>query len=114
MLDFWATWCGPCQMSIPLVQKFYMEHKDAGLVVVGMNMDDEASAVYPFVKQFHMTYPVVYAGGTSAAQDYQIDGIPTFILIDTEGQIVRRYEGFRFEMVEDWEREFKGLTAKPH
>ena len=62
LLDFWATWCGPCRMSIPLVQEFYMRHKSEGLEVLGLNMDDDPSGVYGFVKQFKMTYPVLFAG----------------------------------------------------
>src|ERR1700733_9113940 len=46
LLDFWATWCGPCRMSIPMVEDFYTRHKGEGLVVLGMNMDDEPSGVY--------------------------------------------------------------------
>src|SRR6266581_565758 len=52
MLDFWATWCGPCQMSIPMVQRFYQQHKDQGLVVLGLNVDDDPSGVYSFIQRF--------------------------------------------------------------
>src|SRR4051812_19074589 len=55
LLDFWATWCGPCRMSIPMVQSFYMRHKDEGLVVLGVNMDEDPSGVPEFVKYFKMT-----------------------------------------------------------
>jgi thiol-disulfide isomerase/thioredoxin len=111
LLDFWATWCGPCQMSIPMVQRFYLEHKDQGLVVLGLNVDDDPSGVYPFVKQFQMTYPVLYAGGTPVSDAYQVEGIPTFIFIDPQGRVVRRFGGFRFDMVKDWEIEFQRLKA---
>src|ERR1700689_4864587 len=73
LLDFWATWCGPCRMSIPKVQEFYMRHKDEGLVVLGMNMDDEPSGVFGFVKHFKMTYPVLFAGNSSAPGDYDVE-----------------------------------------
>src|SRR5882672_7332532 len=69
LLDFWATWCGPCRMSIPMVQQFYMRHKDEGLVVLGLNMDDEPSGVFGFVKHFQMTYPVLFAGNSAVPGD---------------------------------------------
>src|ERR1700730_5834470 len=65
LLDFWATWCGPCRMSIPKVQEFYMRHQDEGVVVLGLNLDDEPSGVYGFVNRFKMTYPVLFAGNSS-------------------------------------------------
>ena len=80
-------------------------------MVLGMNVDDDPSGVNAFVKQFHMTYPVLYAGGTSVSEAYQVEGIPSFIFIDPQGRIVKRYEGFRFDMVDAWEYEFQRLTA---
>ena len=68
LLDFWATWCGPCRMSIPMVQISTPAIKTRGLVVLGMNMDDEPSGVYGFVKHFKMTYPVLFAGNSSRAR----------------------------------------------
>ena len=103
LLDFWATWCGPCQMSIPMVQAFYARHKAEGVMVLGLNVDDEPSGVLAFVKHFRMQYPVLYAGDSAVYSDYEIDGIPTFIFIDAEGRIVKRFDGFSPEMVEAWE-----------
>ena len=109
LVDFWATWCGPCRMSIPLVQDFYARHKDEGLVVLGLNMDDEPSGVYGFVKQFKMTYPVLLAGNTSAGSDYEVDGIPNFVLIDPNGRIYRIYQGFSPTYIEQWEEDLKTI-----
>jgi cytochrome c biogenesis protein CcmG, thiol:disulfide interchange protein DsbE len=110
LLDFWATWCGPCQISIPLVQKFYLKHKDAGLVVLGMNIDEEPSPVFPFVKRFHMTYPVLFAGASSAPEDFRVEGVPTFIFLDTQGHIVDGFEGFSPDMPDAWEADFQRLS----
>ena len=90
-------------MSIPLVQDFYARHKDEGLVVLGLNMDDEPSGVYGFVKQFKMTYPVLLAGNSSVPGDYEVDGIPHFVFIDGKGRILQVYSGFSYSMVRDWE-----------
>ncbi len=113
MLDFWATWCGPCQISIPLVQRFYKEHQDEGLVVLGINVDEDPSGVYSFVKHFGITYPVVLAGNTPTPESYGVEGIPLFVFVDKNGQVVRRFEGFRPDMYEAWESEFQRMTAAP-
>jgi thiol-disulfide isomerase/thioredoxin len=112
LLDFWATWCAPCRMSIPMVEQFYESHKKDGLIVLGMNMDDESSSVFPFVKHFGMKYPVLLAGNSSVAGDYGIDGIPLFAFIDAEGRLDQRYDGFSPEMPQEWEAELERLLAK--
>ncbi len=106
-LDFWATWCGPCRMSIPMVQDFYMRHKVDGLVVLGMNMDDDPSGVFGFVKKFKMTYPVLFAAESSAPGDYEVDGIPHFVFIDTQGRVFDRYQGFSPQMIDLWEEDLR-------
>jgi len=107
LLDFWATWCGPCRMSIPLVQEFYRRHKDDGLVVLGLNMDDEPSGVYGFVKQFKMTYPVLFAANSSVPGDYEVDGIPHFVFVGPDGRIIQIYSGFSYEMPRSWEEDLQ-------
>jgi len=109
LLDFWATWCGPCRMSIPMVQDLYMRHKADGLVVLGLNMDDEPSGVYGFVKHFKMTYPVLFAGNSSVPGDYEVDGIPHFVFIDTAGRIFQIYSGFSPTYVDQWEEDLKTI-----
>ena len=114
LLDFWATWCGPCRMSIPLVQEFYMRHKDEGMVVLGLNMDDDPAGVFGFVKHFKMTYPVLFAANSTVPSDYEVDGIPHFVFIDTEGHILQIYQGFSVEMPTYWERDFQVSLKKSH
>jgi thiol-disulfide isomerase/thioredoxin len=113
MLDFWATWCGPCRMSIPLVQRLYLKYKERGFVVVGMNIDEDPSGVFAFVQQFKMTYPVVFAGDSHTPSEYQVEGIPAFIFVDREGRMTQRYEGFSMSMVQDWERQVERLLDSP-
>ncbi len=112
LLDFWATWCGPCQLSIPMVQEFYSHHKDEGLVVLGLNLDDEPSGVYGFVKKFKMTYPVLLAGSSSVSSDYEVEGIPHFVFIDPQGRVLRVYQGFAPDIVGSWEEDLKTALKK--
>jgi cytochrome c biogenesis protein CcmG/thiol:disulfide interchange protein DsbE len=110
LLDFWATWCGPCQMSVPLVQDFYERHKASGVAVLGINVDDDPSEVYPFVKHFKMTYPVLYAGTSSVQADLGVQSLPTFMLLDGEGKLVERFDGFHPSIVDAWDNHVKRLV----
>ena len=89
VLNFWATWCGPCRVEIPYVNKLYDKYKAQGLVVIGVNNEDDHATVRSFAEQ-NISYTVVLNGGVQFRQ-YGITGIPTTFYIDREG-VVRSYD----------------------
>jgi len=95
LVNFWATWCGPCRKEIPDLIKLYSELKSDGLIVVGVATDsDGASVVAPFVKRENINYPIVT--DTSRSVESQFDamyGLPTTYVVNPEGKIVRRILG---------------------
>jgi thiol-disulfide isomerase/thioredoxin len=94
LLDFWATWCGPCKMAIPHLKELASEYGDQGLVVVGISLDQGGFRVLtPFVRSNGINYPVLL-GGQQVAADYGgIRSIPTMFLIDRDGLVRKRYVG---------------------
>jgi peroxiredoxin len=94
VLDLWATWCPPCRVEIPFLVELYEEHKDAGLVVVGIGLDDGgANVLRPFAEQNGITYPIL-VGNRDVAQAYKLKGIPTTFILDREGRIAAKHVGF--------------------
>jgi peroxiredoxin len=94
LLDFWATWCGPCKFEIPWFMEFERKHKDKGLVVLGVSMDDDGwDAVKPFVNELGINYRIVL-GNDSTAENYGgVEALPTTFLIDREGKIAAVHVG---------------------
>jgi len=96
LVDFWATWCGPCKMAIPHLMELYAEYASEGLEVVGVSLDRQgASVVKPFVDKTKINYPVVI-GNAKVANDFGgVQGIPTAFIISQDGKIYRKYVGFK-------------------
>jgi thiol-disulfide isomerase/thioredoxin len=95
ILDFWATWCGPCRMEIPGFIELQKQYADKGLVVVGVSLDqDGASAVKPFIEKMGINYPIVLGDETVVSAFGGVEGIPTTFIIDRKGQIVRKHVGY--------------------
>lgn len=93
VVDFWATWCGPCRMTMPLLQDF-LERKPEGVEVVSMDVwEDDTSLVRPFLADFGYTFNVLY-GDRQVANDYEVTGIPTLVIIDKDGVIRFRHVGY--------------------
>lgn len=95
VLDFWATWCGPCRMEIPGFIELHKQYADKGLVVVGVSLDrGGASAVKPFVEKMGINYRIVLGDETIVSAFGGIEGIPTTFIIDRKGQIVGTHVGY--------------------
>jgi thiol-disulfide isomerase/thioredoxin len=91
IVDFWATWCAPCEESIPVLVEF--QKKYAGRVhVLGVSVDWEREAVAPFAKEHGMNYPVLF-GDESLALDYGAPGFPALFVIDAQGLIAEAHVG---------------------
>jgi thiol-disulfide isomerase/thioredoxin len=94
LLDFWATWCGPCRESIPHLIQLYKTHREDGLELIGMSVDKgDAQVVDRFVKSMDIPYPIVIAP-EDVVRNYRVTGIPTTFLIDKQGRIREKTAGF--------------------
>lgn len=94
LLNFWATWCGPCKAEIPWFTEFQKKQGSAGLVVLGVSMDEEGwQAVRPYMQKMAMGYRVVVGDERVATQYGGIDSLPQTLLIDRQGRIAVRHVG---------------------
>ena len=88
LLDFWATWCGPCIAEMPNVKKIYDTHKDMGFVVIGISLDNDASEVSDFLKACELPWRQICDGQDGILKKlFQIRGIPSLWLIDRAGKV---------------------------
>jgi thiol-disulfide isomerase/thioredoxin len=108
ILDFWATWCGPCRMEIPGFIELQKQYADKGLVVIGVSLDqDGASVVKSFVEKTGINYPVVLGDEKIVSAFGGVEGIPTTFVIDRGGKIIRKHVGYTAKA--EFEAEIKPL-----
>ncbi len=111
LLDFWATWCGPCRIEIPEFVELQQRYRDQGLAVIGISMDDTEAPVKSFYQEFKMNYPVAM-GNVKLAELYGgIFGLPTTMIIGRDGRIYAKHVGLTDISV--FEGEIKELLAAP-
>jgi cytochrome c biogenesis protein CcmG/thiol:disulfide interchange protein DsbE len=92
LVNFWATWCEPCQVEMPLIQEYY-EKYSPDLNVMAVNYDETTGEIQPYVKKLGLTFPVLLDPGGKITDLYQIRGFPTTYFIDREGFIHGVYVG---------------------
>ena len=94
-LDFWASWCGPCRQSLPLLNDLRKELRRKGFEVLAVNLDEEKSDAKAFLKQFPVSYPVLLDPKGKVPLKYDLPGMPTSYLIDRKGKIRKVHVGFK-------------------
>ena len=117
IVDFWATWCGPCRMWIPGLEQIATDYKPKGLRVVGLSGDNSitAGSVAPFVSQFGMTYTVGVDPDhmQSIAQGYNVTGFPSLYIVDKHGVVCWSMAGYYPGEETDLRRLLDKVLAEP-
>jgi thiol-disulfide isomerase/thioredoxin len=111
LVNFWATWCGPCRAEVPDLVRLQTKYKDR-LQIVGLVVDDDdLDAVEGFAKKFGINYPVAVATGEVRMKYGGVAALPTSFVLDTEGRIVQKHEGLRNPVL--YEVEIRALLGLP-
>ncbi|TMK49436.1 MAG: TlpA family protein disulfide reductase [Actinobacteria bacterium] len=92
VVNFWATWCGPCRREQPGLERLWNEFRDRGVYFLGVNYRDEPTAARAYLSQFAVTYPSIQDQAGALAFDFGFVGLPDTYVVDRSGQI--RYWGF--------------------
>jgi thiol-disulfide isomerase/thioredoxin len=108
VLNFWATWCGPCKAEIPSLVELQDQYAD-DLVVLGFSVDDTPDKMKPYAEQYKINYPLLVGNGREDVQNAYgpLWGIPVSVIIDREGKIAKKHSGIASK--EQFEREIKRL-----
>jgi cytochrome c biogenesis protein CcmG, thiol:disulfide interchange protein DsbE len=88
ILDFWATWCGPCRMEAPILSRIADKYKGKGLTVLGVNTDSDAELPRLFAQQRKLSYPIVFDAKNEASRQYGVNSLPTLVLVGRDGKIL--------------------------
>lgn len=95
LVNFWATWCEPCEREMPAMERLYQSLADQPFELVAVAIDDSESKVQLFQDRYRLSFPIVLDLDQSVSQSYQTMGVPESLLLDREGRIVERYVGPR-------------------
>jgi thiol-disulfide isomerase/thioredoxin len=87
IIDFWATWCGPCVQSLPIINQVAKDYADKGVVFYAMNIREDDATIKPFLAQHKLDMTVALDSDGSVATEYQASGIPQTVIVDRNGVI---------------------------
>jgi len=95
MVNFWATWCGPCQQEMPLLDQMYKKYKPAGFTLIGVSVDKDVAPVKDLMARKPVSFPVLLDPANQVSKAYHVDEMPSSVIIDRKGEIRYIHRGYK-------------------
>lgn len=95
MVNFWATWCGPCRQEMPLLDELYSRYQRVGFSLLGVNIDDNSSKAMNMISELGVSFPVLFDSRKEVSKLYDVDAMPVTVIIDREGTIRYVHQGYK-------------------
>jgi peroxiredoxin len=95
LVNFWATWCGPCRQEMPHLNRLYDKYRSAGFVLLGVNVDDDARKAADLAAKLGVRFPVLLDTDKKVSRAYDMSAMPATVLIDRDGKVRHIHRGYR-------------------
>jgi peroxiredoxin len=95
MLNFWASWCGPCRQEMPLLDSIYTKYKRMGFTLIGVNVEPDSKSANDWLKQTPVSFPILYDKESKVSKMYDVEGMPSTVIIDRAGKVRALHRGYK-------------------
>ena len=95
MVNFWATWCGPCRQEMPLLEELFSRYERVGFTLLGVNIDDDPRRAMQMARELGVTFPVVFDDRKEVSKLYDVNAMPVTVLVDKEGRVRHVHHGYK-------------------
>ena len=109
MVNFWATWCGPCRQEMPQLNRLYEKYKGSGFVLLGVNVDDDVAKATEVAGKLGVTFPVLLDTDKTVSKLYDLSTMPSTVLIDRDGKVRYVHRGYLSGYEDNYEKQIREL-----
>jgi peroxiredoxin len=95
MINFWASWCGPCRQEMPLLESIYKKYNKLGFTMIGVNVEPDSKAADEWLKQTPVSFPILYDRDSKVSKLYDVGGMPCTVIIDRNGNLRKLHRGYK-------------------
>ena len=112
ILDFWASWCGPCIQEMPALDKLAQKYQMLGVQVWGVNVENDSKAALAYLNKVPVGFPVLFDVDNSVSKAFQVEAMPTTVIIDKNGAVRSVHRGYQPGYEKKYENDIKGLLRE--
>jgi peroxiredoxin len=95
MINFWASWCGPCRQEMPLLESIYKKYNKMGFTMLGVNVEPDSNAANEWLKATPVSFPILYDRDSKVSKLYDVAGMPSTVIIDRSGKLRVLHRGYK-------------------
>jgi thiol-disulfide isomerase/thioredoxin len=95
LINFWASWCGPCREEMPVLEQLYKKYKPAGFTLLGVNVEPKSAEAEGFLKSTPVSFPIVFDPDSKVSKLYEVSGMPSTVILDRKGKVRYVHHGYK-------------------
>ena len=95
MINFWATWCGPCRQEMPLLEQIHSKYEPLGFTMLGVNVEPDSAAAQAWLKNIPVSFPILFDRKSEVSSSFGVEAMPSSVLIDREGRVRHVHRGYK-------------------
>ena len=95
MINFWASWCGPCRQEMPLLESIYKKYNKMGFTMLGVNVEPDSNAANEWLRATPVSFPILYDRDSKVSKLYDVAGMPSTVIIDRSGKLRVLHRGYK-------------------
>ena len=95
MINFWATWCGPCRQEMPLLEQLQAKYEPLGFTLLGVNVETDSAAASAWLKGVPVSFPILFDTKNAVAEQFGVMGMPSSVFVDREGRVRHVHRGYK-------------------
>ncbi len=112
LVNFWATWCGPCRQEMPHLNRLYQKYRSSGFQLLAVNVDDNAKNAADLASKLGVSFPVLFDTDKTVSKAYDLSSMPATVLIDRDGRVRYLHRGYRDGMEDTYDQQIRGLLKE--
>lgn len=112
MINFWASWCGPCRQEMPKLEELYARYKPLGFTVLGVNIEEDPAKAKALLKDVSVSFPVLFDTQNEVSRLYQVAAMPSTVLVDRDGNMRYLHKGYQPGLEERYQEQIRTLIKE--